>query len=244
MPDYRGIEIRAAEGLHEVCMELMAQHVSKGSKVLDLAGSAGAFSARLADAGYNVTGNDIDDEHWAAPQVPKLTVDLNEPFESALEAGSYPAVVAMEVIEHLNNPVKLLEDCRRLVAPGGCILISTPNVLDIESRLTYLRSGFPFHFSPQSFFATGHRTILPYWLLELLFEEAGLVIEKPAVGRNPDARWRPDRIARTDESRASRRNAAVGEGRARGTAGRQPRRVPTPGARVRASQGVKRQVSH
>jgi SAM-dependent methyltransferase len=163
-------------------MEFITQHVARGGKVLDLAGGAGAFSARLTDAGYSVTGNDIDDEHWAAPQVPKLSIDLNKPFEAALEPGSYAAVVAMEVIEHLNNPVKLLEDCRRLVAPGGCILISTPNVLDIESRLTYLRSGFPFHFSPQSFFATGHRTILPYWLLELLFDEAGLVIEKRQWG--------------------------------------------------------------
>lgn len=178
MPDYKGIEIRAAEGLHEKCLSIMTRHVAKGSKVVDLAAGAGAFSARLADAGYAVTANDLDDAHWAAPHIPKLTIDLNKPFDTLLERASYPAVVAMEVIEHLNNPVKLLEDCKRLVADDGCILISTPNVLDIESRLTYLRSGFLFHFSPQSFFATGHRTILPYWLLELLFEEAGLVIEE------------------------------------------------------------------
>jgi len=186
MLKYKDLEIRAAEGLHDDCLEMIKNNVVQGADVIDLAAGAGAFSERMVDAGYNVTANDIDEKKWLPTHISKLTLDLNHPLESALPAGKYNAVVAMEVIEHLQNPSKLLEDCKRLVATDGLILLSTPNVMDIDSRLIFLRSGFVFHISPQSFFATGHRIILPAWLLELLIDEAGLdVVEKKWGGEVP-----------------------------------------------------------
>lgn len=188
MLEYKDLEVRAASGLHEDCLTIIQCHVPKGSGILDLAAGTGAFSARLVDAGYGVTSNDIDDKSWQPTHIPKLTLDLDKPLEPFLPAAGYEAVVAMEVIEHLQNPSKLLDDCRRLVAPDGVILLSTPNVMDIESRLIFLRSGFFFHISPQSYFATGHRTILPYWLLELLFDKAGLeIVEKHWGGEVPSS---------------------------------------------------------
>jgi 2-polyprenyl-3-methyl-5-hydroxy-6-metoxy-1,4-benzoquinol methylase len=186
MPDYKGIVIRADEGLHEECFTLIKQYVPEGGRVLDIAAGAGAFSARLFDAGFEVTANDIDIDAWSAGDMRKFSVDLNKPFDPQLFSPAHDLVAAMEVIEHLQNPTKLLEDCRKLVKPGGYILISTPNILDKESRLIFLRKGMFYHFSPQSYFATGHRTILPQWLLELLFEEVGLeVVERRLGGFHP-----------------------------------------------------------
>ena len=188
MLEYKDLEVRAAAGLHEDCLKIFQRFVPEGSEIIDLAAGAGAFSERLVDAGYSVTSNDIDDKSWQPTHIPKLTLDLDKPLEPFLPAAGYKAVVAMEVIEHLRNPSKLLDDCKRLVAPDGVILLSTPNVSDIESRLIFLRSGFFFHFSPQSYFATGHRTILPCWLLELLFDEAGLeIVEKHWGGEVPSS---------------------------------------------------------
>ncbi|MEQ8207382.1 MAG: hypothetical protein RIA65_14515, partial [Woeseia sp.] len=74
------------------------------------------------------------------------------------------------------------------VKPGGTVLLSTPNVLDIDSRLIYLRSGFVFHVSPQSLAATGHRTMLPRWLLETFIDETGLeIVEMHWGGAVPPA---------------------------------------------------------
>jgi cyclopropane fatty-acyl-phospholipid synthase-like methyltransferase len=176
MLNYKGIEIRAAEGLHDDCLGIIKKHYPNSANIFEVAGGAGAFSARLTDAGYEVTANDIDNDNWRATDIPKLTMDLNNPLDSALLHPPYDVVVAMEVIEHLQSPSKLLEDCKNLVKKDGYILVSTPNVLDMQSRLIFFRRGLFFHFSPQSYFATGHCTILPYWLLELLFEEAGLQI--------------------------------------------------------------------
>jgi 2-polyprenyl-3-methyl-5-hydroxy-6-metoxy-1,4-benzoquinol methylase len=180
--NYRGIVILADEGLHEDCFDLVEKYIPKGARVLDIAAGAGAFSARLADAGYKVTANDIDDDVWNATGIKKLSVDLNKPVDERLFSPPYDLVVAMEVVEHLQNPTKLLEDCQNLVKPEGYLLISTPNIMDVQSRLIFLRKGMFYHFSPQSYFATGHRTILPQWLLELFFKDVGLDIVERRLG--------------------------------------------------------------
>lgn len=141
--------------------------------MIDLAAGAGAFSARIVDAGYSVTSNDIENKSCKLTHIPKQTLDLYKPLEPFLPAAGCEAVVTMEKIDHLQNTPKLLDNCKCLVTPDGVILLFTPNVMDIESCLIFLRSGFFFHFSPQSYFATGHRTILPSWLLELIFDKVG-----------------------------------------------------------------------
>jgi 2-polyprenyl-3-methyl-5-hydroxy-6-metoxy-1,4-benzoquinol methylase len=181
--NYKNIPIRAAEGLHEACFDIVKRQYPDGARVLDIAAGAGAFSMRLRDAGYEVVGNDIDDENWPAADIPKLKIDLNEPLDYSLLIPPYDLIVAMEVIEHLQNPEKLLSDCKELVKEGGNILISTPNVLDQDSRFMFLRKGMFYHFSPQSYFDTGHQTVLPYWLLELLFSQSKLeIVERKFAG--------------------------------------------------------------
>lgn len=186
MPNYKGIAIRAAEGLHEDCFEIIKRYIPESARVLDIAAGEGAFSARLVDAGYEVTANDIDIASWRASGINKLSVDLNKPLDTQLFHPLLDLVVAIEVIEHLQNPTKLLEDCQRLIKREGYILISTPNIMDLDSRFIFLRKGMFYHFTPQSYFATGHRTILPQWLLELLFDEVGLdIVERRFGGTHP-----------------------------------------------------------
>ena len=182
MPNYKGIPIRAAPGLHEDCFEIVQSVLSPGARVLDIAAGAGAFATRLRDAGYDVHANDIDQDGWVIRDIPKSAIDLNLPLHFSLLDGPYDLIVAMEIIEHLQNPTKLLIDCKNLVKPGGYILFSTPNVLDMDSRFAFLRRGELYHFGPRSYAATGHMTILPCWLLELLFAATGLKVVRREFG--------------------------------------------------------------
>ena len=186
MPSYKNIPIRAAEGLHEACFDVVKRCCPENGRILDIAAGAGAFSMRLLDAGYEVAANDIDDKAWAVTGLSKYTIDLNHTLDHSIFKPPYDLIVAMEVIEHLQNPTKLLIDCRELVKDNGFVLISTPNVLDADSRFNFLRKGTLYHFSPQSYMATGHQTILPYWLLELFFAQTELVvIERKFGGFHP-----------------------------------------------------------
>jgi 2-polyprenyl-3-methyl-5-hydroxy-6-metoxy-1,4-benzoquinol methylase len=46
------------------------------------------------------------------------------------------AVVAVETIEHLENPRSLMRELARLVKPGGLVVVTTPNQLSLLSLLT------------------------------------------------------------------------------------------------------------
>jgi SAM-dependent methyltransferase len=52
-------------------------------------------------------------------------------------------VVSTETIEHLENPFHFIRELSRVTKPNGVIIITTPNVHSIRSRLKYLFCGLP-----------------------------------------------------------------------------------------------------
>lgn len=172
---YKGLYIYAAEGLHEISLKIILSFLKPPAKVLDIATGSGAFAMRLKDAGFEVIANDINDEIYKAYDIPKLSIDLNKPLPTFLK-DSFDLVIAMEVIEHLENPFKLLRDLKTVVKPGGYILLTLPNTIDSYSRISFLRRGFLYHFAPQSWEETGHISIILPWQLEIMIKKAGLRI--------------------------------------------------------------------
>jgi 2-polyprenyl-3-methyl-5-hydroxy-6-metoxy-1,4-benzoquinol methylase len=59
----------------------------------------------------------------------------------ALPAASFAAVVAAEVIEHLENPRQVAREWFRILKPGGTLILSTPNNESIRSLLALLMRG-------------------------------------------------------------------------------------------------------
>lgn len=101
------------------------------SRVLDIGFGSGGF-ADAAPAGTEVVGLDADPAAVdARPDIGHLGSAEELPFES----GSFDAVHAAHVIEHLDAPRRMVDECARVLRPGGRILIATP---DIE------RTGFRF----------------------------------------------------------------------------------------------------
>jgi SAM-dependent methyltransferase len=84
---------------------------------------------------------------------------------------SFDLVTCSEVLEHVENFRAVLREIRRVLKPGGLMVITTPNVLNMKSRLRYLVTGFASLFGPlpvknQDRFNTGgHITPIPYFYL-------------------------------------------------------------------------------
>jgi SAM-dependent methyltransferase len=74
-------------------------------------------------------------------------VDLNHdplPYSN----DRFTLVTCAETIEHLEHYRETIREIHRVLKPGGLVIVSTPNVLNLRSRLHYLTCGFPNLFGP------------------------------------------------------------------------------------------------
>jgi 2-polyprenyl-3-methyl-5-hydroxy-6-metoxy-1,4-benzoquinol methylase len=107
-----------------------------GERVLDMACGEGYGSEVLSRSAASVLGVDANPEAFEHARLRYVRSNLR--FERGMvelhgEAGAYDAVVFLQTIEHVNDPVGVLEHFRSLLAPGGTAYVSTPNVLTLAS---------------------------------------------------------------------------------------------------------------
>lgn len=172
---------------HVDCYDLLFSMVDSYArgKLLDVAAGAGYTSARLRKIGFDVTATDIHADQFQPKEIPLVTADLNRgfPFPDA----TFDTVVALEIIEHVENPNQFLREIARVLRPGGHVVLSTPNILCMRSRFRFLFKG-EFHLfydmerrlkDPFFAAATGHISPMPYWLLRHFCHDAGLSLRRP-----------------------------------------------------------------
>ena len=173
---YRGLPVRCAPGVHAASFEALRSHVPVTARVLDLASGSGAFLARLKDAGFtNLLGVERERESYLLPDVPCLSVDLDKPFAHQI-GGTFDVVTAIEIIEHLSSPIAFLQEARKLLAPGGLLLVSTPNVSEWQSRIKFLLRGELRYFDERQYRFQRHISPIFPSLAPFMMEEAGLQV--------------------------------------------------------------------
>ena len=155
---------------------------ARGKRALDLSPGDGATARLLASLGYAVVVTDYDRPPSLTQEIERVGgVDLNHflPFQS----GTFDAVDLVEVIEHIENQAQLIREIWRVLKPGGRVLISTPNVLNVFSRVRFLFTGFlrgrvrPVHYTKKPGNAPNIYLIHFYELYYLLFHYGFEVVE-------------------------------------------------------------------
>lgn len=110
-----------------------AARLTRGKRVLDAGCGAGYGSAELALAAESVVGVDVAAEavEYARENYRSHNLEFTQASCTALPYGeaSFDLVVAFEVIEHLEDWRGFLAEVRRVLAPGGQFIVSTPNKL-------------------------------------------------------------------------------------------------------------------
>lgn len=150
-----------------------------GLRILDLPAGNGLLADALRQAGHEVVCADINRERSDYRYV-DMAREL--PFAD----GEFDAVLCLEGLEHLIDPVQLVRELARVVRPGGTVIISTPNVMNFYSRLQFLFTGVPYQFNPAAVPAfspgdevdRGHVFPLSYFQLRYLFGQYGLVTRR------------------------------------------------------------------
>jgi ubiquinone/menaquinone biosynthesis C-methylase UbiE len=125
---------------------LFAARLCRNKRVLDLACGTGYGAAALAQTAARVTGldNSGDAIVYAKQHYPNLRLLRASATSIPLPDATFDLITAFELIEHLSDWRSLLTEARRLLAPGGQFIVSTPNKLYYaESRR--LSGPNPFH---------------------------------------------------------------------------------------------------
>ena len=117
--------------------------VGQGKRVLDLGCRSGALTRHFLE-GNEVVGLDVDRAALAKAETLGIqVVDANVEEPLPFPDASFDAIVAGELLEHLQFPEALVAEIRRVLRPGGVIVGSVPNAFRLQGRLRFLRGRPP-----------------------------------------------------------------------------------------------------
>jgi 2-polyprenyl-3-methyl-5-hydroxy-6-metoxy-1,4-benzoquinol methylase len=121
--------------------ELVKQFVPRGQRVLEVSCGRGEILKSLQDEGYAVQGTNYTKYPDCPDSIPvDAGVDLLRglPYES----GIFDCVILSDVIEHLSDHAKAVREIARVAKNGGHVIVVTPNMMKINSRINFLLTGF------------------------------------------------------------------------------------------------------
>jgi SAM-dependent methyltransferase len=156
-------------------------------RVLDVPCGQGALALELMNRGFEVYCGDLDPEWFKLKSKNFHILDLNDPFPYRDE--TFDCVTCVEGIEHLENPHHLIRETARVLKPGGRSIITTPNIMNIKSRLYFLFRSYTNNFryieqpSSQKELLALHINPIPFIELKYLLDRYGLKIETISCNR-------------------------------------------------------------
>ena len=103
--------------------------VGAPGKLLDIGTAAGAFVAAARARGWQAEGCEPNAwlARWGAAHY-GITIRQGSVFEQPYEEGTFDVVTLWDVIEHTLNPREMLDHCRRLLKPGGVLVVNYPDI--------------------------------------------------------------------------------------------------------------------
>jgi 2-polyprenyl-3-methyl-5-hydroxy-6-metoxy-1,4-benzoquinol methylase len=132
-------------------LETLAFYLKPSDKVLDLGCGGGQFTQAISEAGYETSGADISERSLdlARKRFPGGHFFLLNP-EGTIPSPDeiYAAVWCSEVIEHILDVNSFLLEIRRVLKPGGVLILTTPYHGFLKNLLIVLLK-FDRHFDPE-----------------------------------------------------------------------------------------------
>ena len=105
-----------------------------GARALDVGCGSGRVLRALAAMGWEARGVDFDPAAVAAARAQGLRADAGGLDQQGFAPESFDAVTASHVLEHVEDPESFLRACARVLAPGGALVVVTPNGRSLGHR--------------------------------------------------------------------------------------------------------------
>lgn len=137
-------------------LKSLAPALQSPTRILDFGSGAGVFLARAQAEGHDVLGIEPGTQ-FAAYSREKLGIEvINDSWENVELSKKFDLITAVEVLEHLRNPVEALTWLGQLLSDDGVIYITVPNMLP-SSKETFRRFHFAHlhNFTPDTLLLAG-----------------------------------------------------------------------------------------
>ncbi len=182
MSDYS--DQTASEGISMeeiVAGALDAARPEPGLRWLDVGCGRGALLRRIRDEWQPAGLWGVDPVDWLADDLREDVSFQTTPVELAEGLPVVERVTMVEVIEHLEAPWSALRAAARLVAPGGRLVVTTPNLARLRNRLELAVRGQMTSFRPDN---AVHLSPAPPHVTSRILGEEGLLVEPPRFAGN------------------------------------------------------------
>jgi 2-polyprenyl-3-methyl-5-hydroxy-6-metoxy-1,4-benzoquinol methylase len=201
---------RSDRRIHETVAAALMTRGPRGT-LADVGCGGGDLWPLLRDTFQKCVGLDAVRYEGLPADVEFRAIDLDSGALPVADA-SVDAAVAIEVVEHLENPRAFARELARIVRPGGWVVLTTPNQLSALSLLTLAAKGTFSAFQDTEYPA--HRTALLEIDLRRILRECGLRdidVTFTCHGRLPlSARHYPRALAQLSPRRFSDNIVAIG----------------------------------
>jgi methionine biosynthesis protein MetW len=157
---------------------LICDMVPIGSRVLDVGCGTGSMSMLVRDTRQaTIVGIEINSARAEVARQRGLDVHVGAlDAEAAVALGQFDVVLFADVLEHLLDPVAILETAKLSLRPGGAVVASTPNVAHWMVRWNLLRGRFDYQ--PLGIMDATHLRWFTRSTLQSLLETAGFRMDR------------------------------------------------------------------
>jgi len=109
---------------------LAKRYARSGSRLLEIGCGLGHLVGQLEEnfSTYGIDVNHAALRDTAKKIAPRTHLDIASAQELPFASGSFGVVVIKHVVEHLPDPGKAIQELGRVLAPGGILVLSTPNL--------------------------------------------------------------------------------------------------------------------
>ncbi len=158
----------------------VAKNVTKDIKFIDLGCKDGYLLDKAKELSLDVYGCDISDSVIKVLDkqdfnMKKVDLEKTLPYKDK----TFDIITCLQVIEHLTNPEHLIEEISRILKPDGLLILSTPNLASIGSRLRLLFGLYPHQLSPcEKWHFGNHYRLFTVPALKVVLERNKFTIEQ------------------------------------------------------------------
>ena len=129
-------QVQARERVFSKSLDFIERFISHRGQILDVGTAGGSFLDVAKQRGWEVAG--CEPNHWLSEWGRKrygIPIKAGTIFDMELEDTSFDVVTLWDVLEHAPDPKAVLNECNRILKPGGLLVVNYPDIDSLIARL-------------------------------------------------------------------------------------------------------------